>query len=83
LGNAEFLFPFPGLSGEKSVRMSAFFDTGMAGESFALDQLRYSVGVGVLWVSPMGPLKISVAAPFREQPGDRKQTFQFTFGGAF
>jgi len=30
LGNAEFLFPFPGLAGEKTVRMSAFVDTGMA-----------------------------------------------------
>jgi outer membrane protein assembly factor BamA len=31
----------------------------------------------------MGPLKISVAAPLRSQPDDRKQIFQFTFGGAF
>jgi outer membrane protein insertion porin family len=83
LGNAEFLMPFPGLQGEKSVRMSAFVDSGMTGEKFAFDELRYSVGFGVLWVSPMGPLKISVAAPFKEQPGDRKQMFQFTFGGAF
>ena len=83
LGNAEFLFPFPGLQGEKSVRMSAFVDSGMTGEKFDLSDLRYSVGMGVLWVSPMGPLKISAAIPFREQPSDRKQIFQFTFGGAF
>ena len=43
----------------------------------------FAVGMGVLWVSPMGPLKISVALPMREQPTDRKQFFQFTFGGAF
>jgi outer membrane protein insertion porin family len=83
LGNAEFLFPFPGLSGERSVRMSAFVDTGMASESFSPSELRYSAGLGVLWVSPMGPLKISIAAPLRSQPLDRKQIFQFTFGGAF
>ena len=83
LGNAEFLFPFPGLQGERSARMSAFFDTGMTGESFKLNELRASVGVGVLWVSPMGPLKISVAAPLKDQPDDRKQLFQFTIGGAF
>ena len=83
LGNAEFLFPFPGLQNERSVRMSAFLDTGMTGEKFALDEMRVSVGIGVLWVSPMGPLKISLAAPFRDQPKDRKQVFQFTFGGAF
>jgi outer membrane protein insertion porin family len=83
LGNSEFLFPFPGLQGEKSVRMSAFFDAGMTGENFSLSDLRYSVGLGVLWVSPMGPLKVSVGVPLRAQPGDRKQIFQFTFGGAF
>jgi outer membrane protein insertion porin family len=83
LGNAEFLFPFPGLQGERSVRMSAFMDTGMTGESYSLSQMRVSAGVGVLWVSPMGPLKLSVAAPLRSQPDDRKQIFQFTFGGAF
>jgi outer membrane protein insertion porin family len=83
LGNAEFLFPFPGLQGERSVRMSAFMDTGMTGENYSLNQMRVSAGVGVLWVSPMGPLKISVAAPLRSQPDDRKQIFQFTFGGAF
>jgi outer membrane protein insertion porin family len=83
LGNAEFLFPFPGLQGEKSVRMSAFLDTGMASESFAFSEMRAAVGVGVLWVSPMGPLKISVATPIRSLEGDSKQIFQFTFGGAF
>ncbi|MGZ5093937.1 MAG: outer membrane protein assembly factor BamA, partial [Burkholderiales bacterium] len=83
LGNAEFLFPFPGLQGEKSVRMSAFLDTGMASESFGLSEMRAAAGLGVLWVSPMGPLKISVAAPIRSLEGDRKQIFQFTFGGAF
>ena len=83
LGNAEFLFPFPGLQGEKSVRMSAFVDSGMAGSTYAFDELRFSTGLGVLWVSPMGPLKLSAAVPLRSQPGDSKQIFQFTFGGAF
>jgi outer membrane protein insertion porin family len=83
LGNAEFLFPFPGLQGEKSVRMSAFFDTGMASETFELAQMRAAAGLGVLWVSPLGPLKISIAAPIRSLESDRKQIFQFTFGGAF
>ena len=83
LANAEMFFPFPGLQGEKSVRMSAFFDTGMTGDRFNFGDLRYAVGLGVLWVSPMGPLKISLAAPLASQEGDRKQPFQFTFGGAF
>jgi outer membrane protein insertion porin family len=83
LGNFEFLFPFPGLAGDRSVRMSTFIDTGMTAEKFDFSEMRASAGVSVLWVSPMGPLKISAAYPFREEPGDRKQVFQFTFGGAF
>jgi outer membrane protein insertion porin family len=63
--------------------MSAFFDTGMAADKFDLGQMRAAAGVGVLWVSPLGPLKISIAAPIRSLEGDRKQIFQFTFGGAF
>ena len=83
LGNAEFLFPFPGMANDRSVRMSAFVDTGMTAEKYALDELRVSAGLGVLWVSPMGPLKISIAAPLKSEQLDRKQIFQFTFGGAF
>jgi outer membrane protein insertion porin family len=83
LGNAEFLFPFPGLAGDRSARMSAFLDTGMSGDKYDLGEFRVAAGVGVLWVSPMGPLKASLAIPIRDRPGDRKQIFQFTFGGAF
>ena len=83
LGNAEFLFPFPGLAGERSARMSAFIDSGMAADKYDFSEVRVTAALGVLWVSPMGPLKISIAAPLRDRPGDRKQFFQFTFGGAF
>lgn len=84
LGNAEFLFPFPGLQGDRSARMSVFLDSGFAADNtYDFGELRASAGVGVLWVSPMGPLKISIAAPLKDKEGDRKQLFQFTFGGAF
>lgn len=82
-GGFEFLFPFPGLRGDRSVRMSAFVDTGMTGNSYDLGEMRAAVGLGLLWISPMGPLKISYASPFMEQSGDRRQSFQFTFGAAF
>ncbi len=84
LGNAEFLFPFPGLTNDRSVRLSAFFDAGMVtDDKFAFDEFRYSTGLSVAWVSPFGPLKISMAAPLTNKLGDRRQVFQFTFGGAF
>ena len=83
LGNAELLFPFPGMANEKSIRISAFMDAGTVGESYNFSDWRAAAGVGVLWVSPFGPLKISVAQPFRMQPGDTKQRIQFTFGQQF
>ena len=83
LGNAELLFPFPGMANEKSIRISAFMDAGTVGESYNFSDWRAAAGVGVLWVSPFGPLKISVAQPFRLQPGDTKQRIQFTFGQQF
>lgn len=84
LGNVEFLFPFPGLANDRSVRMSAFFDAGMVTDNkYDFGDFRYSTGVSVFWVSPFGPLKVSVAMPLVNKVGDRKQVFQFTFGGAF
>lgn len=83
LGNAEFLFPFPGLQNDKSVRLSGFIDAGMVANKFETDAFRYSTGMALFWSSPFGPLKISVAAPLNADASDRKQAFQFTFGGAF
>jgi len=86
VGNAEVLFPFPGLANDRSVRLSAFIDSGMVGDSadnFSFDYLRASAGLSLQWVSPIGPLKISLAQPFRNQPGDQLQRFQFTVGGLF
>ena len=83
LGNAEFLFPFPGLTNDRSVRLGAFLDAGMIANSFDMNEFRYSTGMSLFWSSPMGPLKISFAAPLNAEPSDRKQIFQFSFGGTF
>ncbi len=85
VGNAELLFPMPGMNKDRSVRLSAFVDVGAV---FGLgltgsDSLRYSTGVAVTWVSPMGPLKVSLGVPLNKQPGDNLQMFQFTLGSLF
>ena len=85
VGNAELLFPMPGMNKDRSVRLSVFVD---AGAVFGLgmtgsDSLRYSTGVAVTWVSPVGPLKISVGVPLNKQPSDNLQIFQFTLGSLF
>lgn len=86
VGNAELLFPFPGLRNDKSVRLSTFVDGGAVFGQGALsgsEGMRYSAGIAVSWVSPVGPLKVSFAQPLNEHTGDRVQRFQFTLGSVF
>lgn len=86
VGNAELLFPFPGLRNDKSIRMSAFVDGGAVFGQGALpgsEGMRYSAGLGVSWISPVGPLKVTFAQPLNKHEGDRIQRFQFTLGSVF
>ena len=60
-------------------------------DTFEASELRASVGVALLWRSPMGPLSISYAIPLRKKdadpatffPGDELERLQFSFGGTF
>ena len=47
------------------------------------DSLRASAGLGLSWISPVGPLKLSYGTPIRKEPGDRIQRLQFQIGTAF
>ncbi len=81
--STELLFPFPGLQNDKSVRVGAFVDAGMIGETYRFGEMRAAGGFSVLWVSPLGPLKLSAALPFKKDASDRTEKFQFTFGQQF
>ena len=84
--NSELLTTVPGLGQDKSVRLSVFLDAGTiepAGGSFSASSVRYSSGVGVYWVSPIGPLRFSYAFPLNAKGNDRKEGFQFQLGGVF
>jgi outer membrane protein insertion porin family len=84
VASAEFLFPLPGVGNDQSVRMFAFVDAGnVFPQGIDFSDLRYSVGFGLNWLSPLGPLKLSVGYPVNEQPGDRLQRFQFQIGTGF
>ncbi|MHB8849028.1 MAG: outer membrane protein assembly factor BamA [Burkholderiales bacterium] len=84
--NAELLFPMPGMPDNKSVRLSVFVDGGDIwgpGDTFATEPMRYSTGVAVNWISPVGPLKFSLAQALNPQPYDQKAAFQFALGQVF
>ena len=87
VGNAEVIMPMPLVDKDNQAwRMTAFLDAGNvfaeAGD-FDAGDLRYSVGLGVRWLSPFGPLKASFAEPLNDEDEDDVQNFQFTFGSTF
>ncbi|QNX35170.1 outer membrane protein assembly factor BamA [Acinetobacter seifertii] len=50
---------------------------------FDLGNLRYSVGVGVTWITMIGPLSLSYAFPLNDKPGDETKEIQFEIGRTF
>ncbi len=84
--NAEFIAPFPGAGNDRTLRWFVFIDAGnVYGESESVDfgQMRSSVGIGLSWISPVGPLRFALANPVRKFAGDRIQKFQFQIGTSF
>lgn len=88
--NAELLTPFPGAGNDRTLRLYAFVDVGsISGSTAGLannensNKLRSSTGIGVSWISPVGPLRLAFAKPIKKFDGDKMQTIQFQIGTTF
>ena len=99
--NAELSTPFPGAGNDRTLRLYGFFDAGNVfterGASLtdaqwkAQNRIRASAGIGISWISPLGPLRLAYAVPIRYQKldetnniaADRMQRVQFQIGTAF
>ena len=84
--NNELYVPVPGTGNDRSLRVFGYLDVGNvwgSNEDLSFDSLRASAGVGMSWLSPVGPLKLSYGSPIKKQPGDRIQKLQFQIGTAF
>jgi outer membrane protein insertion porin family len=84
--NAELIAPFPGAGNDRTLRVFTFLDVGNVygdGEKIRLSEMRASVGVGLSWISPLGPLRLAYAKPVRKFAGDRIQELQFQIGTSF
>lgn len=84
LGNVELQLPFPGA--DKSLRMFTFFDVGNVfdeGQKIRATDFRTSVGLGISWISPVGPLKLSFGRALNAQATDKKKGFEFQLGAGF
>jgi outer membrane protein insertion porin family len=84
--SSEVLFPVPGLKNNESIRLGAFFDGGGVwdqGEDIDIAEMRFSAGLSALWLSPFGPLNISLGIPLNSDTKDKEETFQFGMGTNF
>jgi outer membrane protein insertion porin family len=88
-GTAELTFPL-GLPDDLGVSGHAFTDVGSL---WGLDEsgtdivdetaLRGAAGVGVTWISPMGPVRVDLSKPYLKKDYDVEQVFRFSFGTRF
>lgn len=86
VGGAELFFPVPFLDEElkSAFRVGLFFDAGNVFKNRPqLSDLRYSTGISAQWLSPFGPLEVSLAKSLNANRGDDEQVFQFSFGAGF
>ena len=93
-GGLDFIFPIPFLEDTRSVRSSLFLDLGnvfsdecksyeINCNEFDLSELRYSVGVGVTWITALGPMSFAISSVFGDDVFDETETFQFEIGNQF
>ncbi|MEZ5571905.1 MAG: outer membrane protein assembly factor BamA [Halioglobus sp.] len=93
-GSAELLFPLPFIKDQSQIRTGFFLDAGNVYDTDCgatqvncydvdLGELRYSVGVGLTWVTGFGPMSFSLAKPLNSGEYDQEEIFQFTLGRGF
>ncbi|MGH1431860.1 MAG: outer membrane protein assembly factor BamA [Neptuniibacter sp.] len=94
-GGAEFIFPVPFVKDKSSWRTLFFIDGGNVFDSncssvstncedgVKLDELRFSAGFGLSWLTPIGPLSIALSVPLNDKEDDETEVFQFALGQTF
>jgi len=92
--SAETTFPMPGIPQDIGLRGSFFADAGTlfgnkvdtlgeASNGTSGTALRASVGLGVVWASPFGPLRVDYAIPVVKEDYDKTQEFRFSIANQF
>ena len=86
VASTSMLFPLPGGMFKDQVRLETFIDGGGVWEEdadIALDEMRFSAGLSVQWVSPFGPINVSFAKALNDDAQDETESFQFGMGTNF
>ncbi|MZR61939.1 outer membrane protein assembly factor BamA [Alcanivorax sp. DP30] len=87
----ELIFPTPFAPESRSVRTFLFVDAGNVFETerddifadFEPQDIRTSAGIGLSWLTAIGPLSFNLAKALNDQPGDDTEVFQFSLGQTF
>lgn len=90
----ELIFPLPFIDDQRSMQIAAFVDAGNVFDTkcgryqancfgFDASKLSAAYGLGMTWISPMGPLTFSISKPFQQNEFDEREAFQFSFGSGF
>ena len=93
-GSLQLIFKLPMVEDQRSMRSAFFVDFGNVFSTdcqayqlncyeASIDELKYSVGVGVTWITGFGPMSFSFSQPFNDGIYDRTEEFQFTIGTVF
>ena len=93
-GSLQLIFKLPFIEDQRSLRSAFFLDFGNVFSDNckdyqtncykpAVEELRYSYGVGVTWITGFGPLSLAIAKPTNAGPQERTEEFQFTVGNVF
>ncbi|MFQ6342959.1 outer membrane protein assembly factor BamA [Campylobacter sp. VTCC 70190] len=65
------------------LRGSVFFDYGMIGRKNLDEIQRMSTGLGIEWITPIGPLQLVFAKALNDKKGDDTNSFEFNLGTRF
>ena len=93
-GSLQLIFRLPFIEDQRSLRSAFFFDFGNVFSDNCKDyqvncykpsveDLRYSYGVGVTWITGFGPMSFAIASPQNAGEFERTKEFQFTVGNVF
>ena len=93
-GSLQLIFRLPFIEDQRSMRSAFFFDFGNVFSDNckeyqfncykpSIDDLRYSYGVGVTFVTGFGPMSFAIAKPTNAGQYEETKEFQFTVGNVF
>ena len=93
-GSLQLIFRLPFIEDQRSMRSAFFFDFGNVFSDNckeyqfncykpSIDDLRYSYGVGITFVTGFGPMSFAISKPTNAGQFEETKEFQFTVGNVF